>query len=186
MEQELKNSLQVLQAGGLLLYPTDTVWGIGCDATNEDAVEKVYQLKKRHESKALICLVSGYTMLESYVGQVPARVKKILDSAHKPTTVIYPNPRGVAKNLLAPDGSMAIRISGNPFNRALLDMLGKPLVSTSANISGEPTASTFDEISVAVKSGVDYVVNWHREQGPAEPSSVVLVNKDGSLTYLRK
>ena len=186
MEQELKKSLEVLKGGGLLLYPTDTVWGIGCDATNEEAVEKVYQLKKRHESKALICLVSGSTMLESYVGEVTAQVKAILETAQKPTTVIYPNPRGVAKNLLAPDGSMAIRISGNPFNQALVELLGKPLVSTSANISGEPTASTFDEISEAVKTGVDYVVNWGREQGPAAPSSVVLVNKDGSLTYLRK
>ncbi|MDX1719696.1 MAG: L-threonylcarbamoyladenylate synthase, partial [Salegentibacter mishustinae] len=145
IKTEMQNALATLKRGGLILYPTDTVWGIGCDATNAEAVEKVYKLKKRHESQALICLVSDYKMLNQFVEDVPEVAYDILKFAKKPTTIIYDDPIRIAENLIADDNSLAIRVSKDKFSNDLAKRFRKPIVSTSANISGEKTPGSFAE-----------------------------------------
>ncbi len=186
MEKELNNALKILKEGSLLLYPTDTVWGVGCDATAAQAIQKIYRLKKRQESKALICLVSDFEMLQNYVQTIPKNLKEILDQQTKPTTVIYTHPKGVAKNLVASDDTLAIRICKNTFCQALIRALGKPIVSTSANISGEATPKNFSQISSKIKGGVDYVVNLQRETRSSEPSKIIKIEGDGSIKTIRE
>lgn len=185
MRDEIQKSLQVLKKGGLLLYPTDTVWGIGCDATCAAAVQKIYTLKQREESKALICLVSDFKMLKLFVQEIPLSVKTVLESCKKPTTVIYNHPVGVAANLIAGNHTLAIRICADEFCNTLIKKLGRPLVSTSANISGQPTPKSFQEISDEIKNGVDYIVNLHRNQTDKEPSTILKIEKDGSVKTIR-
>jgi len=173
-EKDITQCLAVLQAGGLILYPTDTVWGIGCDATNEAAVGKAYQLKKRPDEKAMIVLVAEERQVLQYVSAPDMEVFDYLDAAIKPTTVIYPGAIGLADNLIGPDGSIAIRICKEVFCRHLLKRFRKPVVSTSANLSGEPTAKAFDDITPAIKAGVDYIVQYRQDDpSPATPSSVI-------------
>jgi len=185
MQQELKKALAILDSGGLILYPTDTVWGIGCDATNSLAVQKVYDLKKRAESKALICLVSSFTMLEEVIHNVPPVVRQLLQVAKKPTTIIYHQPQWIAPNLVAEDNTLAIRIVQHEFCQLLIENFGKPIVSTSANISGQKTAETYQEISREILEGVDYVVNLHQQNQAAQPSAILLLGNDGKVTVLR-
>ena len=147
MTEEINNAIEVLAAGGLILYPTDTIWGIGCDATNEQAVQKVYDLKQREDSKALICLVANDGMLERYISKVPDLAYDIMDLSTKPTTIIYDEPKGIAKNLVAQDNTLAVRVASDKFCQYLINKFKKPLVSTSANISGEPTPQNFGQIS---------------------------------------
>ena len=151
MKQEIENALAVLKRGGLILYPTDTVWGIGCDATNADAVDKIYALKQRAESKALICLVNDFKMLNQFVEEIPEVAYDILKYAVKPTTIIYDDPIRVATNLIAEDNSLGIRVSKDEFSKTLVRKFRKPIVSTSANISGKPTPRTYAEISEEIK-----------------------------------
>ena len=172
MKEEIEKALEVLKRGGIILYPTDTVWGIGCDATNASAVKKIYDLKQRDDNKALICLVNNYSMLERHVDNVPRMAYTILDIADKPTTVIYDAPAGVAENLVANDNTLAIRIVDHDFCKKLIRYLGKPLVSTSANISGKPTPKSFKEIDEAVLKGVDYVVNLHQQKNYKHQCSI--------------
>lgn len=186
MEEEIQKALQTLQAGQLLLYPTDTVWGIGCDATNPEAVNKVYGLKRRAESKALICLVSDFEMLKTYIPEIPEQVFDVLKTQNKPTTIIYNHPIGLAKNLISSDDTVAIRIGNTPFCQGLIKAFGKPIVSTSANISGEPTAKSFAQISAEIVKGVDYVVNLQRETVNTKPSTIIKIEADGSLTLIRE
>ena len=186
MKEDLAQCLETLQNGGLILYPTDTVWGIGCDATNADAVKKVYALKNREDSKALICLVANDAMLERTVEQVPEVAWDIIDLATKPTTIIYDSPKGVAKNLVAADNSLAIRIASDDFCRNLIQRFKKPIVSTSANISGKPTPSQFSEIDHRILDGVDYVVNLHREKTNPSPSSIIKLGNDGTVKVIRE
>lgn len=186
MQEEIHNTLQILTSGGTILYPTDTVWGLGCDATNEEAVKKIYALKKREESKALICLVSDVVMLERIFREIPDAAYDIIDYTEKPTTIIYDNPKGVAKNLIADDNSLAVRVVKDEFCRQLIRKLNRPLVSTSANISGVPTPSSFKEISSEILSGVDYVVNLHREKICAQPSTIIKLSGSGLVKIIRK
>ena len=186
LTKEINACLEILNAGGLILYPTDTVWGIGCDATNETAVNKVYALKKRPDSKALICLVANDAMLERYVEQVPEVAWDIMDLATKPTTIVYDNPRGVAKNLVSADNTLAIRVASDKFCRYLINAFKKPIVSTSANIAGEPTPPNFSEITEPILKGVDYVVNLGRDPRNAVSSSIIKLGNDGTVKVIRE
>lgn len=186
MKEEINNCIEFLNNGGLILYPTDTVWGIGCDATNETAVKKVYALKKREDSKALICLVANDFMLEQHVTEVPEVAYDIIDLATKPTTIIYDKPKGVAKNLIAADNTLAIRVASDDFCKNLISKFKKPIVSTSANISGAPTPQSFSEISDEILKGVDYVVNLHRNTKNGQPSSIIKLSNNGVVKVIRK
>ncbi|OIQ22824.1 L-threonylcarbamoyladenylate synthase [Lacinutrix sp. MedPE-SW] len=179
-------AVTVLKQGGIILYPTDTVWGIGCDATNYNAVKKVYKLKNREESKALICLVNNYSMLEKHVDNVPNIAYDILDLAINPTTVIYDNPAGVAENLIAEDNTLAIRVTQDKFCQHLIKYLGKPIVSTSANLAGNPTPKSFKEIDEAILKGVDYVVNLQTEKRSTNPSTIIKLSNNGSVKIIRE
>ena len=184
-ENDIEQSLQVLQQGGLILYPTDTVWGIGCDATNENAVEKVYQLKKRPDKKAMIVLVADERDILQYVASPDLALFDYLQEATKPTTVIYEGAIGLADNLVNNDGSIAIRICNEPFCKHLIKRFRKPIVSTSANISGELTARIFADIKDQIKTGVDYVVNYRQEDKTIAAPSAVIKWNNGHLAIIR-
>lgn len=185
MHKELKHTLDILNNGGLILYPTDTVWGIGCDATNEEAIKKVYKLKNRADSKALICLVADDRMLKKYVEKIPEAALDIIDLSDTPTTIIYDKPRNLAQNLIPEDQTIAIRIPDDEFCFQLLRKFNKPIVSTSANISGQPTPKSFKEISKEILKGVDYVVNLHHEKICSKPSSIIKLSNDGIVKIIR-
>lgn len=183
---DIEACLRVLESGGLILYPTDTIWGIGCDATSEAAVEKIFTLKKRIETKALIVLIADERSLLQYVASPHIEVFDYIQGVSKPTTIIYENAIGLAGNLLAEDGSVGIRICADEFCKHLIKRFRKPIVSTSANVSGFPPPKVFSDIDIAVKEGVDYVVHYRQDDmTPLEPSAVVKSNKDGSFTILR-
>lgn len=186
MQNEINNALTVLKQGKTILYPTDTVWGIGCDATNFDAIERVFKLKKRNENKALICLVSDFKMLEQYVENIPEVAYDILKYSNKPTTIIYDQPIRVAENLVAPDNTLAIRVIRHGFANKLIRKFKKPLVSTSANISGQPTPKSFKEISPDILKDVDYVVNLQNLKSTNKPSSIIKISNDGMVKVIRK
>ncbi|MBD0824066.1 L-threonylcarbamoyladenylate synthase [Aestuariibaculum marinum] len=185
MQAEINKALEVLKNGGLILYPTDTVWGIGCDATNPEAVKKVYELKKREDSKALICLVADDRMLKKYVKQVPLVALNIIEVTDKPTTIIYDDARNLADNLIADDQTIAIRIPDDELCYQLTRRLNGAIVSTSANISGEPTPKSYKEISQEVLKGVDYVVNLHHEKKCDKPSSIIKLSNNGVVKVIR-
>lgn len=185
-ENDIVQCLKVLHEGGLILYPTDTIWGIGCDATNPQAVEKVYRLKNRPGAKALIVLVAGEREILQHVASPDLSLFDFLSKQHKPTTVVYEGAIGFADNLLPDDGSIAIRICNDEFCKHLIRRFRKPIVSTSANISGEPSPAHFGEINKAVKEGVDYIVQ-HRQPDhtPASPSSIIRW-ENGGVVWIRK
>jgi len=183
--EELTKCIDVLSKGGLILYPTDTVWGIGCDATNEDAVNKIYTLKRRPDTKAMICLVANEFMLKHHVKEVPEVAYDIIDLATKPTTIVYDNPIGVAKNLVSKEDTLAIRVASDKFCQSLVQRFKKPIVSTSANIGGQPTPRTFSEISEEILKGVDYVVNLHDKKKAGKPSSIIKLSSDGVVKVIR-
>lgn len=186
-QEDIKNAIEVMKRGGVILYPTDTVWGIGCDATNAEAVAKVYKIKKRDDSKALICLVDSDARLQRYVRNVPNVAWDILDIATKPTTIILDGAINLAPNLIAEDGSIALRITKEPFSHELCYRFQKPLVSTSANISGEPPAANYNDISQELLDAVDYVCFSRRqEHKPHTPSSIIKLKEDGEVTIIRK
>ena len=183
---DIEACLRVLESGGLILYPTDTIWGIGCDATNEDAVAKIFALKNRPDSKALIVLIADERSLLQYVASPHIEVFDYIQGVSKPTTIIYENAIGLAGNLLAEDGSVGIRICADEFCKHLIKRFRKPIVSTSANVSGFPAPKVFTDIDIAVKGGVDYVVAYRQDDMTrVEPSAVVKFNKDGRFTILR-
>lgn len=186
-QQDIEAAVKVLRNGGVILYPTDTVWGIGCDATNAEAVAKVYAIKQRDDSKAMICLVDSDVRLQRYVRNVPEVAWDLLELSTKPTTVILDNAVNLAPNLIAADGSIAMRITQEPFSKQLCYRFQKPLVSTSANISGEPAAQNFCDISEQLLNAVDYVC-WSRRQEhkPHTPSSIIKLTHDGMVTIIRK
>jgi L-threonylcarbamoyladenylate synthase len=183
---DIEGSLRALNKGGLILYPTDTVWGIGCDATNAAAVAKIYELKKRIDGKSMIVLLADEKDIIKYVTQPDPKIYDYIKGIHKPTTFIYEGGIGLAENMIQEDGTVAIRITTDPFCRQLLKRFGKPLVSTSANISGYPPPAIFEDIDIEIKSGVDYIVQ-HRQDDLTEatPSAIVKWNADGSLTIIR-
>lgn len=184
---DLQKALQVLREGGIIVYPTDTVWGIGCDATNETAVRKIYQLKQREDSKSMLVLLDNAAKLDYYV-DVPETAEILLSvESEKPMTLIYPNARHLANNLIAEDSSIGIRVTNEPFSQALCAQLKRPLVSTSANISGQPTAHFFHEIAQEIINGADYVCRFRREdETPFEPSTIIKVNADGTFQIIRQ
>lgn len=187
IQEDIKNAIEVMKQGGVILYPTDTVWGIGCDATNAEAVAKVYKIKKRDDSKALICLVDSDARLQRYVRQVPNVAWDLLDVAVKPTTIILDGAINLAPNLIAEDGSIALRITKEPFSHELCYRFQKALVSTSANVSGEPAAANYCDISQELLDAVDYVCYSRRqEHKPHTPSSIIKLAEDGEVTIIRK
>ena len=190
-EEDIKNAVEVLRKGGVILYPTDTVWGIGCDATNEEAVKRVYEIKQRDDSKALICLVDSDARLQRYVRNVPDVAWQLIDSLKesdaKPTTLILDGAINLASNLIAEDGSIGMRITQETFSKELCYRFQKALVSTSANISGEPAAQNYCDIDPRIIESVDYVC-WSRRQEhkPHNPSSIIRLKENGEVTIIRK
>ena len=186
MQAELFISLYCLSASKTLLYPSDTVWGIGCDATDKVAVKKIYTIKQRDESKSLVVLVDSLAMLSKYVEEVPKELKAYLASVKKPTTIIYNRPKGLATNLIAKDNTVAIRIVEKGFCHQLINKFNKPIISTSANISGQATPRSFKEIDPTILKAVDYVVNLPRLEISGQPSTIVRLNKLGKVDIIRE
>lgn len=202
-KEDLQQALQVLRSGGIIVYPTDTVWGIGCDATNVEAVKRIYALKQREDSKSMLVLLDSAAKLNYYV-DVPEAAEMLLEATPpqpspqgreidpceddaKPLTLIYPNARHLAQNLIAEDGSIGIRITSEPFSQALCAQLKRPIVSTSANISGHPSARFFHEIEQAILEGADYVCLFRREdETPHQPSTIIKINADNSFKIIRQ
>ena len=184
---EAKKCVDIMRKGGVILYPTDTVWGIGCDATNPEAVKRVYEIKKRQDSKALLLLVDSADRLARYVGDVPAVAWDLIELTTKPLTIIYDGARNLAPNLIAEDGSVGIRVTSELFSKELCYRFQKAIVSTSANISGEPAPGNFQEISEEIKNAVDYIVSARRkEKTKAHPSSIIKLGCDGEVKIIRK
>lgn len=186
MNIEVHNAFEVIQNGGIILYPTDTVWGIGCDASNEEAVKKIYALKKRMETKSMIVLMNGDRMMHNVFKEIPETAWQILDVAEKPTTLILDNPRNVAKNLIADDNTLGVRMVKETFCFKLMERMKRPLVSTSANISGIATPKSFKDIAPEIIKGVDYVVNLHREKVCDKPSTIIKLSLDNQVKIIRK
>lgn len=186
IDDDIEKCLKVLKKGGVILYPTDTVWGLGCDATNEKAVNKIFRIKKRAEDKSLIILLSDEKQLKNYVADKTPEVYDFIKGIKKPVTIIYNNARNVAKNVLGKDGSAGIRIVTEKFCKRLIDSFGKPIVSTSSNISGFPPPMVFSDIDVEIKSNVDYIVNYRQEETePGIPSTIIKINSDYTYTVIR-
>lgn len=187
MNDDIKKALEVLKNGGIILYPTDTIWGIGCDATNEIAVQKIYNIKKREDSKSMLVLMENPALLERYVDEVPEIAWDLVEVSSTPLTVIYPNAKNLAKNLIAEDGTIGIRFTKEAFTAQLLQRFRKPLVSTSANISGENSPAFFDEISEEIKNQVDYIVEYRQnDTSPTQPSSIIKLGAGGRIDIIRK
>lgn len=183
---DLKQAVQVMKEGGIILYPTDTVWGLGCDATNEEAVSRIYRLKQRADSKSMLVLVGSEGMLQRVVTRVPEIAWQLIDVAVNPMTIIYDDAVGVAPNIIAPDGSLGVRITREPFSKALCERLKGPIVSTSANISGNPTPANFSEIDPEIIDGVDYVCNFRRDdRAKARPSNIIKITRGNVVKVIR-
>lgn len=184
--EDIKQACQVMQEGGVILYPTDTIWGIGCDATNPEAVRRVYDIKRRADSKALLVLVDSPVKVDFYVQDVPEVAWDLIEVADRPLTVIYDGARHLAPELLAEDGSVGIRVTREPFSNALCRRFRKAVVSTSANVSGEPSPRTFGEISEDIKGAVDYIVRARRtDSEPSRPSSIIRLGRGGEVKIIR-
>lgn len=188
-KQDLQSALRVLRDGGIILYPTDTVWGIGCDATNEQAVARVYEIKRRVDSKAMLVLLDAAGKLQGYMERVPDTAWMLLEAneGQRPMTIIYPKAKNLASNLLADDGSVGIRITSEPFTQAICQQLHRPIVSTSANFSGEPAAQCFCEITPELLQAVDYVCEFRRKDTTKhQPSSIIKIDEAERITIIRK
>lgn len=187
MKDEIKKACEVMQKGGVILYPTDTVWGIGCDATNEEAVRRVFEIKRRADSKAMLVLVDSPVKVDFYVDEVPEVAWDLIEMTTKPLTIIYDGARNLAHNLIAEDGSVGIRVTNEEFSKQLCFRFRKAIVSTSANISGHPAPSVFSEISDEIKKTVDYVVDYRREEtGHPKPSGIIKLGKGGQIKIIRE
>ena len=186
LNHEVHKAYEIIKEGGIILYPTDTVWGIGCDATNPTAVAKIYKLKKRAETQSMIVLMNGEKMTYTVFKDIPEVAWQIIDLSENPTTLVLDKPRNIAANLIAPDQTLGIRIVKDPFCFKLLEKMKKPLVSTSANISGQPTPKSFKEISPEIIKGVDYVVNLHHDKIAGKPSTIIKLTSDSQVKIIRK
>ena len=176
-----------MAAGGIILYPTDTIWGIGCDATNEKAVQRVYELKRRTDNKAMLVLMDSEAKLDRYVSDVPDIAWDLISVSDKPLTIIYSSAKNLATNLLGADGSVGIRITNEEFSKKLCERFRKPLVSTSANVSGEPSPANFSEVSEVIKEGVDYIVSYRQDDmSRPKPSSIIKLDKGGVIKIIRE
>lgn len=186
MEKEINQTLEFLKKGKIILYPTDTVWGIGCDATIYKAVKKIYKIKQREEDKSMIILLESPELLDKYVEYIPPVVYDLLENAISPLTIVYPKAKDILKNIRASDGSIAIRIIKDEFCSELIKRLQKPLVSTSANLSGQPVATTFDQVDNQIKEKVDYSVGiFHSRVASVRPSTIVKFDENGTLKVIR-
>ena len=195
MNEEIQKAYEIIKEGGIILYPTDTIWGIGCDATNAEAVAKIYKLKQRTETQSMIVLMNGEKMMYNVFKDIPEVAWQIIDlsdsndgelAKQNPTTLILDNPRNVAPNIISADNSLGVRIVKEPFCFKLMEKMKKPLVSTSANISGKPTPIAFKDISPEIIKGVDYVVNLHREKIGGKPSTIIKLTNDSQVKVIRK
>jgi len=187
MTEDIKKACEVMAAGGIILYPTDTIWGIGCDATNEKAVQRVYELKRRTDNKAMLVLMDSEAKLDRYVSDVPDIAWDLISVSDKPLTIIYSSAKNLATNLLGADGSVGIRITNEEFSKKLCERFRKPLVSTSANVSGEPSPANFSEVSEVIKEGVDYIVSYRQDDmSRPKPSSIIKLDKGGVIKIIRE
>ncbi len=185
--EDIKNACKIMMQGGIILYPTDTIWGIGCDATNEEAIRKVYEIKQRSDSKAMLVLTDSFTKVNFYVDDLPDVAYDLVDLATKPLTIIYSKARNLAPNLLAEDGSVGIRVTSEMFSQALCRQFRKAIVSTSANVSGQPSPTCFADISDDIKQKMDYIVKYKQDDAsPAKPSSIIKLTNKGEVTIIRK
>ena len=186
MQRPVEESVKILETGSVFVYPTDTIWGIGCDATSVQAVENIYRIKKRPDSKSLIILVDGMEMLHEYVSEFPLVIQNFLKTANKPTTVIYNHPKGLASNVVAADDTVAIRIVQNEFCQQVIKKFGRPIVSTSANFSGSASPKSFDEIDPLLLKQADYIVNLPAAESKSSASQIIKLNRFGAIEFLRK
>ncbi len=187
MNEEIKKASEILRKGGVILYPTDTIWGIGCDATNEEAVKRVYAIKQRQDSKSMLVLIDSTAKLDFYVEDLPEIALDLIELSDKPLTIIYSGARNLAPNLVAQDGSVGIRVTQEAFSRELCRQFRKPVVSTSANISGQPAPSNFSEINDEIIRSVDYVVDYRRnETAQSRPSSIIQLGTGGLVKIIRE
>jgi L-threonylcarbamoyladenylate synthase len=187
MNNDIQKSIEVLRAGGLILYPTDTIWGIGCDATNAEAVDKIFRLKGRSNDKPLIILIDNDSKLASYVSEIPEVAYQLIEYADKPLTIVYDGAKNLAPNLIAEDETIGIRVITHPFCNQLLQRFRKPIVSTSANLSGLPSPQSFYEISQEIKEGVDYIVNYGQDEvNEYKASTIMKIGPSGEFRLIRK
>lgn len=186
-KDDLAEALKVLQSGGIILYPTDTIWGLGCDATNSEAVARIFKLKQRADEKAMLVLLDSPAKLQAYVDEVPDMAWELIDMTTKPLTIIYPEAKNLAPNLISADKTIGIRITEELFSKTLCERFRKPVVSTSANISGAPSPGNFSEISDLIKSGVDYIVRYRQDEtSKPKPSSIILLGKGNLIKIIRE
>lgn len=186
MKDDIAKALEILRTGGVILYPTDTIWGLGCDATNEEAVNKIYKIKQRNDQKSLLVLLDNPGKILSYVSEIPEVAWDLIELTDKPLTIIYSDAKNLAKNLIADDGSIGIRIVNDPFCQKLIQRFKKPIISTSANISGDKSPSNFSEINKSIINLVDYVVQWKQDDyTKAQASSIIKLDNDGGIKIIR-
>ena len=184
---DIIKALEVLRSGGIILYPTDTIWGIGCDATNPAAVNRIYEIKQRQDTKSMLVLMENPNLLNSYISEVPEIAWELIDVADTPLTIIYPGAKNLATNLLAKDGSVGIRITNEAFTQQLIQRFRKPVVSTSANISGQKSPQNFAEISDEIKKSVDFIVNFRQDDlSKSNPSGIIKLGVGGQIEIIRK
>lgn len=184
---DIIKAVEVLRSGGIILYPTDTIWGIGCDATNVTAVKRIYEIKQRQDTKSMLVLMENPNLLNSYIGEVPEIAWELIEVADTPLTIIYPGAKNLASNLLADDGSIGIRITNEPFTQQLIQRFRKPIVSTSANISGQKTPHNFAEITDDIKKSVDYIVEYRQDDlTKSKPSGIIKLGVGGQIEIIRK
>jgi L-threonylcarbamoyladenylate synthase len=185
--EDIAKAVEVLRSGGIILYPTDTIWGIGCDATNPTAVNRIYEIKKRQDTKSMLVIMENPNLLTSYIVEVPEIAWELIEVADTPLTIIYPRAKNLAANLLAEDGSIGIRITNDAFTQQLIQRFRKPVVSTSANISGQKSPQNFAEISDEIKQSVDYVVGFRQDDlSKSNPSGIIKLGVGGQIEIIRK
>ncbi|MDR3652563.1 MAG: L-threonylcarbamoyladenylate synthase [Paludibacter sp.] len=187
MQEEIKKTIEILRAGGVILYPTDTVWGLGCDATNESAVKRIFAIKKRADTKAMLVLIDSAAKLQSYVEEIPDMAWDLIEMSEKPLTIIYPQAKNLASNLVGDDKSIGIRVTNEPFSKSLCAQFRKPIVSTSANVTGNATPLNFKQISDEIKLAVDYIVNFRQNDvSEPKPSSIIKLGKGNVFQLIRE
>ena len=185
-KEDLKNALQVLRNGGVILYPTDTIWGLGCDATNADAVKRIFEIKQRVDSKSMLVLMENPNMLSAYIKEVPEVAWELIEVTDKPLTIIYPGAKNFAPNLIGEDGTIGIRITTETFTEHLIQQFRRPIVSTSANLSGKPSPQNFDQIGEEILTAVDYVVQYRQDEtAKSKPSSIIKLGLGGQIQIIR-